>query len=49
MAQIVVADLTTEAGIELLMQWLSNPYVVGIFSCASMWFRQQSEKHTVEA
>jgi len=31
MAQIVVADLTTEAGIELLMQWLSNPYVVGIF------------------
>jgi hypothetical protein len=26
MSQIVVADLTTESGIDLLMQWLSNRY-----------------------
>ena len=31
MAQIVVADLTAESGIELLMRWLSNPFVIGIF------------------
>ena len=30
-APIVLADLSTQAGIELLMQWLSNPNVVGIF------------------
>jgi hypothetical protein len=31
MSPIVLADLSTEAGIELLMQWLSNEFVVGIF------------------
>ena len=31
MSPIVLADLTTAAGVELLMQWLSNPYIVGIF------------------
>ena len=31
MSQNVVADLTEDQGIELLMQWLPNPYVVGIF------------------
>ena len=31
MSQIVVADLTEDQGIDLLMQWLSNPYIVGIF------------------
>ena len=31
MSPIVLADLTTTAGIELLMQWLSIPYIVGIF------------------
>ena len=31
MLQIVIADLTEEHGIKLLMQSLSNPYVVGIF------------------
>ena len=31
MAQIVLADLSTKAGIELLMQWLSNLNVIGIF------------------
>ena len=31
MAQVVLADLTTKAGVELLMQWLSNPSVLGIF------------------
>ena len=25
MAQIAIADLTSKAGVELLMQWLSNP------------------------
>ena len=25
------ADLTTKAGVELFMQWLSNPNVIGIF------------------
>ena len=31
MAQVVIADLCTKAGVELLMQWLSNPNVIGIF------------------
>ena len=31
MAQVVTTDLTTRAGVELLMQWLSNPSVLGIF------------------
>ena len=31
MAQLVLADLTTKAGVELLMQWLPNPNVIGIF------------------
>ena len=31
MSQIAIADLTTKAGVELLMQWLSNPRVVGLF------------------
>ena len=31
MSQIVVADLTTEFGIDLLMRWLSNRFVIGIF------------------
>ena len=31
MSQIALADLTSKAGIELLMQWLSNPQVVGLF------------------
>ena len=30
-AQVVLADLTTEAGTTLLMQWLGNEHVVGIF------------------
>lgn len=30
-AQVVLADLTTQAGVELLAQWLSNPNVVGIY------------------
>lgn len=30
-APLVLADLSTESGVELLMQWLSNPRVVGIF------------------
>ena len=31
MAQLVLSDLTTKAGVELLMQWLPNPNVIGIF------------------
>ena len=31
MSQIVLADLTTKAGVELLMQWFSNHRVVGLF------------------
>ena len=30
-APVVLADLTTQAGIDLLMQWLGDEYVVGIF------------------
>lgn len=30
-AQIVLADLTTKQGVDLLFQWLSNEYVVGVF------------------
>lgn len=30
-APIVLADLSTESGVKLLMQWLENPNVVGIF------------------
>lgn len=29
-AQTVLADLTTKAGVDLLFQWLSNEYVVGV-------------------
>lgn len=31
MAPVAVADLTTDAGVSLLMQWLSNENVIGIF------------------
>ena len=30
-AQVVIADLTTDAGVGLLMQWLSDKNVVGAF------------------
>ena len=30
-AQVVVADLTTEEGVSLLMQWLADEHVVGLF------------------
>ena len=31
MAPVAVTDLTTDAGVSLLMQWLSNENVIGIF------------------
>ena len=30
-APIILADLTTESGVNLLMQWLENEYVIGLF------------------
>ena len=30
-AQVVVADLSTEEGVSLLMQWLADEHVVGLF------------------
>ena len=30
-AQVVVADLTTDAGVSLLMSWLQNEHIVGLF------------------
>ena len=52
MAPIVLADLTTKAGVDLLTQWLSNRQVIGFFlapPCGSAsrarsipWKRQRS-------
>ena len=36
MSTVVIADLKTPEGEELLMSWLNMPNVVGIFSCSSM-------------
>lgn len=30
-SQVVLADLTTKAGVDLLYRWLDNEFVVGIF------------------
>ena len=31
-AQVVIADLTTDVGVSLLMQWLADEHVVGVFT-----------------
>ena len=31
MVQVVLADLTTKARVDLLIQWFSNPQVIGLF------------------
>ena len=45
---IVLADLTTESGIELLMQWLYNPYVIGILMALPCRSASKGAKHSVE-
>ena len=45
MAQIAIADLTSKSGVELLMQWLSNPNVVGIFLAPPCGFSKQGKSN----
>ena len=48
-APIVLADLSTESGVKLLMQWLENPNVVGIFLAPPCGSASRGAIHSDEA